>query len=140
MSTNGCECREILWVQAEPAVAMQPRPLAGSERRARYVQVDTPVVLSWTRHGQASDCPVVVELFDGERYRMEETRLAEGPQGSLVLHGRLREVPDGEVTMVLLGAALSGTIQARGTRYRIHQVEGVVHRLVELDPRGFLED
>lgn len=142
LGAGGCECRDVPWYSALSGAAEEgvPHlPLTRAERRARYVHLEAAAMATLSGEDPLR-CPTTLELFDGERHTVESLRRSEGPQGSRIVQGRLREVADGDVTAALVGGALSATVQANGKRYRIHQVEGAVHRVVELNPGGYPED
>lgn len=144
MGLRGCDCQEPVWFTGTvretgvPPAAVEP--LRRWELRARTVRVDTQLLVAASGERVTIGCQVPVELFEGERKTAERLTVEDGPRGSRIIRGRFRDEPGSELTLVVMGEAVSGTMQVGGKRYVIQPVEGALHRLVEVDPRAYPED
>ncbi len=144
MGLRGCDCQGTVWFSdTMPEAGALPsavQPLKRWELRARTVRVDTQLLLAASGESVKIGCQVPVEFFDGERRTAESLTVEDGPRDSRIVRGRFRHEPGSELTVVIVGDALSGTMQVGGKRYVIQPVEGALHRLVEVDPRAYPED
>lgn len=144
MGLRGCDCQAPVWFSDTmretgplPAAVEPPKRW---ELRARTVRVDAQSLLAASGESLKIGCQVPVELFDGERRTAESVTVEDGPGGSRMIRGRFRDELRSDLTLVVVGEVVSGTMQVGGKQYVIQPVEGALHRLLEVDPRAYPED
>ena len=78
--------------------------------------------------------PVTIELFDALQYQLEITSTLSKINDSAVIRGLLKGPTRGDVTLIVNGSVVMGTIQLGERLFKVEHVSNGRHRLLELDP------
>ncbi len=78
--------------------------------------------------------PITIELFDSVQYQLEVTSTLSKFNDSAVVRGLLKGPTRGELTLLVNGTVVAGTIQLGERLFKVEHVSNGRHRLLELDP------
>lgn len=102
--------------------------------RERPIAFDLQLLAILKDAGARPHPPVTVELFDTAPYQFEVTSTLSKFNDSAVVRGFLKGPTRGEVTLLVNGTVVAGTIQLGERLFKVEHVSNGRHRLVELDP------
>ena len=142
-----CLCAPVLFAEDSSAPAILWRDMAASSLaeqpfpprkpwviRERPIAFDTRLLAILKDAGARPHPPVTVELFDSLRYQLEITSTVSRINDSAVIRGLLRGQTRGELTLVVNGTTVGGTIKIGDRPFKVEHVSNGRHRLLELDP------
>lgn len=126
----------LLWrsMPSDAALDQPPPPRKPWVLRERAIAFD-PQLLSILKDAAARPHPpVIVELFDTIQYQLDIMSTLSKINDSAVIRGLIKSPSRGDVTFVVNGNIVAGTIQIGERIFKIEHVFNGRHRLVELDP------
>ena len=102
--------------------------------RERPIAFDPQLLAILKDAGARPHPPVTIELFDALQYQLEITSTLSRINDSAVIRGLLKGSIRGDVTLIVNGTVVMGTIQLGERLFKVEHVSNGRHRLLELDP------
>ncbi len=126
----------LLWRDMPPeALAEQPLPPRKPwVIRERAITFDPQLLSILKDAGARPHPPITIELFDSVQCRLEITSTLSKFNDSAVIRGLLIGPTRGDVTVLVNGTIVAGTILLGERLFKIEHVSNGRHRLLELDP------
>jgi hypothetical protein len=102
--------------------------------RERAIVFDPQLLSILKDAGARPHPPVTIDLFDAVLYQLEITSTLSKFNDSAVIRGILKGPARGDVTLLVNGTVVAGTIQLGERLFKVEHVSNGHHRLLELDP------
>jgi hypothetical protein len=102
--------------------------------RERPIAFDPQLLAILKDAGARPHPPVTIELFDAVQYQLEITSTLSRINDSAVIRGLLKGPIRGDVTLIVNGTVVMGTILLGDRLFKVEHVSNGRHRLLELDP------
>jgi hypothetical protein len=102
--------------------------------RERPIAFDPQLLSILKDAGARPHPPVTIELFDAIPYQLEIMSTLSKINDSAVIRGLIKSPSRGDVTFVVNGNVVAGTIQIGERLFKIEHVSNGRHRLLEVDP------
>jgi hypothetical protein len=122
--------------QALPA----PQTLKRWVRRHRTMTLNPAALDVMNRPRTEAHANVTLNLFDIEPRTLDLDQPSEHPNQTKVWRGRLRGETGSDVTLVVHGTTMVGTILSDQRLYKIESTGGNLHRLIEIDESALPPD
>ena len=128
---------------APPAMA---QALSAPQTHKRWVRQQRTIALNPTaldvmnRPRTEAPADVTMNLFDAEPRTLDLDQPNEHPKQAKVWRGRLRGEAGSDVTLVVQGTTIVGTILSNQRLYKIEAAGGNLHRLIEIDEAALPPD
>ena len=128
---------------APPAIAQAlpaPQTLKRWVRRHRTMTLNPAALDVMNRPRTEAHANVTLNLFDIEPRTLDLDQPSEHPNQTKVWRGRLRGETGSDVTLVVHGTTMVGTILSDQRLYKIESTGGNLHRLIEIDESALPPD
>jgi hypothetical protein len=102
--------------------------------RERPIVFDPQLLAILKDAGARPHPPVTIDLFDAVIYQLEITSTLSKFNDSAVIRGVIKGPTWGDVTLLVNGTVVAGTIQLGERLFKVEHVSNGRHRLLELDP------
>jgi peptidyl-Asp metalloendopeptidase len=128
---------------APPAIAQAlptPQTLKRWIRRQRTMTLNPTALDVMNRPRTEAHPDVTLNLFDNGPRTLDLDQPSEHPGQRKVWRGRLRGETASDVTLVVHGTVMVGTILSNHRLYKIESTGGTLHRLIEIDEEALPPD
>lgn len=130
-------------IAAPPAIAQalpSHQALKRWVRRQRTLTLNPAALDIMNRPRTEARADVTLNLFDIGPRTLDFDQPREHPNQTKVWRGRLRGEAGSDVTLVLHGTTIVGTIQSNQRLYKIESTGGTLHHLIEIDEEALPPD
>ena len=126
----------LLWRTVQVASPSDQPPLTKkpSILRERDIAFDELLVKALKDAAARPLPPIAVELFDAGRYDLDVVSTLSRINDTSFIRGQLKSPGQGDFSLVLNGAAVTGTVQLGQRLFKIESLGNGRHRLIEIDP------
>ena len=128
---------------AAPAIAQAlptPQTLKRWIRRQRTMTLNPAALDIMNRPRTEARTDVTLNLFDNGPRTLDLDQPSEHPNQTTVWRGRLQRETGSDVTLVVHGTTIVGTILSNQRLYKIEAAGGNLHRLIEIDEEALPPD